>query len=116
MFVETGETGHESWVAGGISVLGVAWSVPNYQAAMPSWYLLFLGTLGTLALSKYVTQTEMRWLILAALFPGTSFLFKSVGVYFIAGALFFSFLRSRTFLEQPLTGRKCGQLRKLSDA
>ena len=32
------------------TVLAVFWSVPNYPAAMPSWYNLYLATGGTLAL------------------------------------------------------------------
>src|SRR5687767_10839013 len=36
-------------VAGLVTLLGVAWSVPNYFAGVPSWYNLFLATFGTFA-------------------------------------------------------------------
>jgi hypothetical protein len=83
------------WTAGAVTLLAVAWSVPNYPAAMPSWFLLFLTTFGTLALSKYATQPKMHWLILAGLCGGLSFLFKTVGLYFIAGGLIFLVFREQ---------------------
>jgi hypothetical protein len=42
------------WPAAGITVLSVLWSVPNYPAAMPSWYCLFFATFGVLALLRYL--------------------------------------------------------------
>lgn len=83
------------WTAGAVTLLAVAWSVPNYPAAMPSWFLLFLTTFGTLALSKYATQPKTHWLILAGLCGGLSFLFKTVGLYFIAGGLLFLVFREQ---------------------
>ena len=40
--------------AGGITLLAVAWSLPNYSAAMPSWYNLFLATFGVAALFRFL--------------------------------------------------------------
>src|SRR5206468_3004365 len=40
--------------AGAVTLLAVVWSVPNYPAAMPSWYNLFLATFGVAALLRYV--------------------------------------------------------------
>jgi Dolichyl-phosphate-mannose-protein mannosyltransferase len=85
----------EPWTAGGVTLLAVAWSVPNYPAAMPSWFLLFFATFGTLALSTYINRPNMRWLILAGLCGGSSFLFKSVAIYFIAGGLLFLVFREQ---------------------
>src|SRR6202166_2246559 len=85
----------EPWIAGGVTVLAVAWSVPNYPAAMPSWFLLFFATFGTLALSRYINRPKMYWLILAGLCGGSSFLFKSVAIYFIAGGLLFLVFREQ---------------------
>jgi hypothetical protein len=95
----------EPWIAAGVTLLAVAWSVPNYPAAMPSWFLLFFATFGTLALSTYINRPKMHWLILAGLCGGSSFLFKTVAIYFIAGGLLFL-----VFREQDLSRIGDGRL------
>ena len=40
--------------AGGLTLLAVMWSYPMYPAALPSWYILFLATLGIAALLRYI--------------------------------------------------------------
>lgn len=67
-------------------LLMVVWSVPNYPAAMPSWYNLFLATLGTAALIRYLDTRRRRWLVAAGVCGGLSVLFKIIGVYFLAAA------------------------------
>ncbi|MGB5526816.1 MAG: hypothetical protein WBN79_08145, partial [Gemmatimonadota bacterium] len=42
-----------TWLATLVVGVGVAWSVPNYPAAIPSWYNLFFATAGLLALIRY---------------------------------------------------------------
>jgi hypothetical protein len=50
-------------VAGGVTLLAVAWSVPNYSAAMPSWYNLFFATFGLAALLPITPLTpSMGWM------------------------------------------------------
>jgi len=51
--------------AGLITLVAVAWSYPNYPAAMPSWYNLFLATFGAAALLRYVEARRLRWLFVA---------------------------------------------------
>lgn len=75
--------------AGLVTLLAVAWSVPNYPAAMPSWYNLFFATFGAAALLRYLEDGRRRWLALAGLAGGASFLMKLVGLYYVAGALLF---------------------------
>jgi hypothetical protein len=88
------------WTAGGITLLAVAWSIPNYPAAMPSWFSLFLTTFGTLALAAYIRRPAARWLILAGFCGGLSFLIKSVALYYIAGALLFFVYREQTLARK----------------
>jgi hypothetical protein len=83
------------WPAAGVTLVAVAWSVPNYPAALPSWFNLFFATFGTLALAKYIRKPANYWLFLAGLCGGCSFLFKSVAVYYIAGALLFFVYREQ---------------------
>ena len=81
--------------AGLITLLAVAWSYPNYPAAMPSWYNLFFATFGAAALLRYLEARTRRWLFLAGVCGGMSILIKVIGAYYIAGALLFL-----AFLEQ----------------
>ncbi|MBI4545339.1 MAG: glycosyltransferase family 39 protein, partial [Gemmatimonadetes bacterium] len=90
------------------SLLAVAWSVPTYTAAMPSWYNLFLATFGTGALLKHVATGHGVWLLAAGFCAGLSMMVKIVGVHFVVGALLFlafreqiSPLRSNTAVAAP---------------
>ena len=83
------------WTAGGITLLAAMWSIPNYPAAMPSWFSLFLTTFGTLALATYIRRPATGWLILAGFCGGLSFLVKSVALYYMAGALLFFVYREQ---------------------
>jgi hypothetical protein len=75
--------------AGLITLVAVAWSYPNYPAAMPSWYNLFLATFGAAALLRYVEARRLRWLFVAGVCGGVSILIKVIGAYYIAGVLLF---------------------------
>jgi hypothetical protein len=68
-----------------VTLLAMVWSVPNYPAGMPSWYNLFCATWGLLALLRWVEDGRVRWLVLAGLAGGISFLFKLTGIFFLAG-------------------------------
>jgi hypothetical protein len=81
--------------AGLITLVAVAWSYPNYPAAMPSWYNLFFATFGAAALLRYLDMRRARWLFMAGVCGGISILIKVIGAYYIAGALLFL-----AFLEQ----------------
>jgi fermentation-respiration switch protein FrsA (DUF1100 family) len=75
--------------AGAVTLLAVVWSLPNYPAAMPSWYNLFLATFGILALLKHLEDRRQRWLVAAGVAGGLSFLVKVIGLYYVAGVLLF---------------------------
>lgn len=75
--------------AAGVVILGVVWSLPNYSAAMPSWYNLFLATFGLAALCRYLEDGRRRWLVTAGVAGGLSFLVKVIGLYYVAGVLLF---------------------------
>jgi hypothetical protein len=75
--------------AAAITLLAVAWSVPNYPAAMPSWYNLFFATFGAAALLRFSADPRRRWLVLAGAMGGCSLLAKIAGLYFIAACLLF---------------------------
>jgi hypothetical protein len=76
-------------MAAGVTLLAVAWSVPNYPAPMPSWYNLFLATIGVAAVLRFLEDGRRRWLFAAGLAGGASFLVKVIGLYYVAGVLLF---------------------------
>lgn len=69
------------------TALAVALSLPNYSAALPSWYNLFLATFSVAALLRHVERGGRRWLLLAGLAAGTSILFKVIGLWTVAAGL-----------------------------
>jgi hypothetical protein len=76
-------------LAGGVTLLAVVWSVPNYPAPMPSWYNLFLATAGVACLLRFLERERASWLFAAGVAGGVSFILKVVGLYYVAGALLF---------------------------
>lgn len=86
--------------AGALTLLAVVWTLPNYPAAMPSWYNLFFATFGAAALLRYLDTHAKRWLFLAGACGGISVLIKIIGAYYVAGVLLFLLL-----LEQQSRNR-----------
>jgi hypothetical protein len=80
-------------VAAALTLLAVAWSIPNYPAALPSWYNLFFATFGLAAVLRYLETEHRGWLFAAGVCGGISFLFKLTGLYFVAGVLLFLLFR-----------------------
>ena len=72
-----------------VTLLAVFWSVPNYPAAMPSWYNLFLATGGLAALLKYIDTDKVVWILVAGFLGGLSVLCKIHGLLFVAAGLLF---------------------------
>jgi hypothetical protein len=98
--------------AAAVTLLSVAWSVPNYSAAMPSWYNLFFATFGLLALLHYMESQNRWWLVAAGICGGTSFLFKISGLYFVSGVLLFLLFREVvTSRTQRVSGLETGVYR-----
>lgn len=75
--------------AAGLTLLALVWSVPNYPASIPSWYNLFLALGMGLALLRWSEEPRSRWLLLAGLLGGLSFLIKLSGLFAVAGGLLF---------------------------
>jgi len=99
------------WIAGALTFLAVAWSVPNYSEAVPSWYNLFLATFGAAALLAYVKRPRWIWPFLAGACGAFSFLAKSVGLCYVAGALLFF-----AFHEQTVSARAAETERAENDS
>jgi hypothetical protein len=80
--------------AAGVTLLCVAWTLPNYPAPLPSWYNLFLTVFGLAGLFRWLEDRRSRWLVLAGAMGGLSLLVKVVGLYFVAGAMLFFVFQS----------------------
>ncbi len=70
-----------------VTALCVAWSLPNYFASLPSWYVLFFATFGTLALLRHLDTGRSGWLVVAGLCGGLAFLAKSAGIFYLVAAV-----------------------------
>lgn len=97
------------FAAAGIVMLAAVWTIPSYPAAMPSWYNLFLATFGIAALFRYLEAGTRRWLFIAGLCGGLSFLIKIIGLYYVAGVLLFLLFR-----EQCLSANQVERPRRSS--
>lgn len=86
--------------ASAVTLLAVAWSLPNYSAAMPSWYNLFLATFGAAALLRNMEDNRARWLVLAGVAGGLSILVKIVGLYYVAGVLLYLVFRAHALARE----------------
>ena len=86
------------WIAASVTFFAVLWSLPNYSAAMPSWYNLFFATFGIAALFQFMRSRSKKWLFIAGLCAGLSFLVKIAGLYFLAAALLYC-----VYYEQELS-------------
>lgn len=69
------------------TAFAVAWSVPVYPAAVPSWYLLFFSCLGAYCVIRHFETRGSWWLFAAGLFGGLAISFKIVGIWFIVAVL-----------------------------
>ena len=78
-----------------LTFLAVASGPPNYPAAMPSWYNLFFATFGIAALLRYIEVHKLQWLAFAGACAGMSFLFKQIGLYFVAAVLLYLLFREQ---------------------
>jgi Dolichyl-phosphate-mannose-protein mannosyltransferase len=83
------------FTAGSITLLAVAWGVPNYPCGVPSWYNLFFAVFGICALLRYMEAGSRRWLFIAGLCGGFSILIKITGTYFITAATLFLIFREQ---------------------
>ncbi len=63
------------------------WGMPNYPAAMPTWYNLFLAVGAVWGLTRYLESPRSRWLFFAGACAGVSILMKLSGLYTLAGLL-----------------------------
>ncbi|HEV8197445.1 MAG TPA: glycosyltransferase family 39 protein [Gemmatimonadales bacterium] len=87
--------------AAAVTLVALAWSVPNYPASMPSWYNLFFATFAAAALLRWDETRLSRWLMLAGMAGGISFLFKLSGLFVIAGAGLYLLYATRAEPSRP---------------
>lgn len=73
--------------AAAVVLLGAVWSLPNYPAAMPTWYNLFLAGLALWCLLRFADTQRLSWLVGAGAVCGLSIAIKIVGLYSLAAVL-----------------------------
>jgi hypothetical protein len=72
--------------AAGLALLGFLWGPPNYTAAMPTWYLLFLATAVVWALFRWQETGDIRWWGVAGVIIGAALLLKINALFLLAAA------------------------------
>jgi len=70
-----------------VTVLCIAWGMPNYFSGLPSWYNLMLAAGGALCLLRFIERRRRVDLVWAGVLGGLSFLVKAVGLYYLAAGL-----------------------------
>lgn len=91
------------WVAGLIALVCFVWSVPNYFASMPSWYVLFFATFGAVAIMRHIETGRRRPLFVAGLCGGAAMTIKIVALYYIAAVLLFLLYREQLLSRRAAT-------------
>jgi len=84
-----------AYAAGGLTLLAVAYSIPNYPAPVASWYNLFFAVFGVAALLRYIETRARCWLVAAGFCGGLSIVVKISGLYFVAATLMFFVYRAQ---------------------
>ena len=97
-----------SVAAGSVTLLAVVWTLPTYPEPLPSWYNLFLATLGVAALFRHMESGRRRWLVVAGVLGGLSCLVKIVGLYYVAAVQLFLIFRANALARQA-AGVELGQ-------
>jgi hypothetical protein len=86
-----------------VTLVAIAWSVPNYTASVPSWYCTFLATFGVAALLAHMETPKRRWLFTAGLCGGLSIAVKVVGVYYVGAVVVYLLFKATT---DPVIGER----------
>ena len=74
------------WSAGAVITIAL-WTLPVYPSAMPSWYLLFVGTGALAALLRWQRTQGAIWLLVAGAAIGVGLTIKITALYLLAAAL-----------------------------
>ncbi|MFT7678373.1 MAG: hypothetical protein ACI8QC_002363 [Planctomycetota bacterium] len=102
----------QPWAAAAIAAVAFAWGLPNYPAALPSWFnLMFALAAGEALLRSGEGQRPRTWRVLAGVCIGLSISIKIAGIYLLAAALVFLAMeeqRRAQSLDSELRGRLRG--------
>lgn len=93
------------WLASLVALSCLVWTVPNYFAGLPSWYVLFFSVFGMLCLLRYIETEKRVWLFAAGLCGGLGILVKSVGVYYVAAGGLFLLYKEQLQAPERTDGR-----------
>ncbi len=89
-----------------LTLLAVVWSVPVFPSPLGSWYGLYFATFGTAALFRYIETRRSRWVFLAGILAGCSFLAKVSGLYFLVAAVLFLVFDEQNVQDEVLVREK----------
>ncbi len=87
-------------IAGLLTVTLVVWTVPNYPAAIPSWFNLYFAVVGVWMIAKWLETRSDLWLFIAGFSGGASRSSSRSSASTSSSAWFF-FSRSEGFERNP---------------
>jgi hypothetical protein len=100
--------------AGLVTLTALVWSIPNYPAAMPSWYNLILAIIAAASMVRYLDTENGRWVFVAGACSGVSMIIKIVGFYLTAAlALFIAFRSRDNAAEHERPSAKCARIERV---
>jgi hypothetical protein len=91
-----------------LTLLAAVWSVPIYPSPLGSWYGLYFATFGTAALFRYIETRRSRWVFIAGILAGLSFLAKVSGLYFLVAAVLFLLFDEQNMQDEVQFGDEAG--------
>lgn len=90
-----------------VTITAVLWTIPNYPAAVPSWYILILSTFLIAALYRFAETNHDFWLLIAGVVGGLSVLVKVTGSLAVLAGAFWLLSREST---KPVGSRRFARI------
>lgn len=103
-------------VAGLVTIVCITWSVPNYFASMPSWYILFFTMAALYCLTRFVRSESWPPLWISGLCCGLAVLCKINGLFAVAMGLLFLLYHDQVRSQKVATSNSSTTVRLMSTA
>ena len=87
------------------TLFAISWSIPVFPVPVSSWYLIFLWTIGTWAVVRFLETNRKRWLLVAGACGGVSIAVKIVGIWYVTAVVLALLVRPLQSSREPASSR-----------